>query len=536
LFLCTNPLAEPSKYTHYLYDGGGNRVKKITRKQGGGYSSTTYIDGAFEYTKESSGFDAIPNLTIGTWIIGSYSSGGEQNILNLMGGATRRIGATLGDTTPAIKYNLDDHLGSSCIQLDTNGTTVSLEEYYPFGETSFGSYAKKRYRFCGKEKDEESGLYYYGMRYYSPWTCRFINVDPLAAKYAHLTPYAYADNKPINHTDLDGAETGSTTPTPTGGNNTKPTNFNINGLSEAGVSITGGKPNTQGTDVNGDNITDLHKVQEGENYGIIAKKYGVSVDNLRAWNGYGDKSVPTGINLIVSQDGYNQMKANTNTEIFNIKSNLISQGHSQDQVNLSKNPLISLYGGTLRGYYALRALSFKQKFSLGNGNYNWQGGINARTDLKLQVRSLTIQPFKNILNFTDPILPPSKSTPRFWLSNWKWNLAGTVSLGLGLYGMNNSYNRIQNAYQLGGAGKRGEEILRVGSGWLGASYGMRLGGMIPAANIYYRIAFTMTGGVIGGIGGEQVFNKAGLNLPTKEETDRLEHWNNYRMQHPYVER
>jgi hypothetical protein len=76
-------------------------VKKITRKQGGGYTATTYIDGAFEYTKES--------------------GIGEQNILHVMGGATRRIGDALGDSTPAIKYNLADHLGSSCVQLDTNG-------------------------------------------------------------------------------------------------------------------------------------------------------------------------------------------------------------------------------------------------------------------------------------------------------------------------------------------------------------------------------------------------------------------------------
>jgi RHS repeat-associated protein len=199
-------LVEPSKYTHYLYDGGGNRVKKITRTQGGSYTATTYIDGAFEYTKESSGFDSIPNLAIGTWTIGSYSSGGEQNILHIMGGATHRIGDALGDSTPAIKYNLSDHLGSSCVQLDTNGTTISLEEYYPFGETSFGSYAKKRYRFCGKEKDEESGLYYYGMRYYSAWSCRFVSVDPLAIKFPYLTPYQYASNDPIGATDLDGME------------------------------------------------------------------------------------------------------------------------------------------------------------------------------------------------------------------------------------------------------------------------------------------------------------------------------------------
>ena len=43
----------------------------------------------------------------------------------------------------------------------------------PYGETSFGSYARKRYRFTGKERDEESGLSYHGARYYAPWLGRW---------------------------------------------------------------------------------------------------------------------------------------------------------------------------------------------------------------------------------------------------------------------------------------------------------------------------------------------------------------------------
>jgi RHS repeat-associated protein len=212
---------EPSTYTQYFYDASGNRVKKISRTQGGSSTQTTvYIDGIFEHTVANSS-EVIPNLQIGSWKIG-YGSG-EQNVLHIMDDASRiatiRIGDAMGDTAPALKFNLEDHLGSSNLSLDINSSLVSKEEYYPFGETSFGSYGKKRYRFCGKEKDEESGLYYYGMRYYNPWTCRFINIDPLAQKYAHLTPYAYADNKPINHTDIDGAETGSTNETPKDGNN-----------------------------------------------------------------------------------------------------------------------------------------------------------------------------------------------------------------------------------------------------------------------------------------------------------------------------
>src|ERR1017187_5622361 len=62
------------------------------------------------------------------------------------------------------------------------------------------------YRYCGKERDEESGMYYYGARYYMPWTCRFVSVDPLAAKFPFYTSYQYAGNRPINFIDLDGNE------------------------------------------------------------------------------------------------------------------------------------------------------------------------------------------------------------------------------------------------------------------------------------------------------------------------------------------
>jgi RHS repeat-associated protein len=83
---------------------------------------------------------------------------------------------------------------------------VNREEYYPFGETCFGAFAKKRYRYVGKEKDNETGLYYYGARYYAAWTCRFVSVDPLADRYMYLTPYNYAGNKPIGDLDIDGMQ------------------------------------------------------------------------------------------------------------------------------------------------------------------------------------------------------------------------------------------------------------------------------------------------------------------------------------------
>jgi len=194
-----NPGQEPSVYSHYLYDSGGNRVKKFTHTQGGNWETITYIDGIIEYREDN--------------------NGQTQSITHIMDDSKRiasiRKGHKFGETTPDIKYNMDslsrqsgNHLGSSNLSVDTNGTLVNREEYYPFGETSFGSYAKKRYRFCGKEKDKESGMYYYGARYYSPWTCRFISVDPKAGKYVFQSPFAYADNNPICKMDYNGEGTG----------------------------------------------------------------------------------------------------------------------------------------------------------------------------------------------------------------------------------------------------------------------------------------------------------------------------------------
>lgn len=178
-----------SQYAQYLYDAGGNRVKKLVWKQNGDYKSTTYVSEIFEYLTDG---DA------------------EQNTLSIMDGSSRiasiRLGYDFNDTTPSIKYILDDYLLNSCLLLEANGASINREEYYPFGETSFGSYAKKRYKFSGKEKDEESGLYYFKFRYQSAWTCRFISCDPLSPKYPHNSSYAFAENRVISAIELEGLE------------------------------------------------------------------------------------------------------------------------------------------------------------------------------------------------------------------------------------------------------------------------------------------------------------------------------------------
>ena len=69
--------------------------------------------------------------------------------------------------------------------------------------TSTGTY-QSPYKFNGKELDAETGLYYYGARYYDPKSSVWLSVDPLAEKNPGLSPYNYCTNNPINAIDPDG--------------------------------------------------------------------------------------------------------------------------------------------------------------------------------------------------------------------------------------------------------------------------------------------------------------------------------------------
>ena len=71
----------------------------------------------------------------------------------------------------------------------------------------------KRYRYCSKERDEESGLYYYGLRYYAHWLGRWLGPDkffpenPLQEKGQSMSNlYCYAASNPISYKDRRGAQ------------------------------------------------------------------------------------------------------------------------------------------------------------------------------------------------------------------------------------------------------------------------------------------------------------------------------------------
>jgi RHS repeat-associated protein len=85
---------------------------------------------------------------------------------------------------------------------------VSREEYFPYGETSFGSFRRKRYRFTGKERDEESGLDYHSARYWAAGVVRWITPDP-AGRVEGPNLYVYARCNPVARTDPGGAQSGT---------------------------------------------------------------------------------------------------------------------------------------------------------------------------------------------------------------------------------------------------------------------------------------------------------------------------------------
>ena len=100
-----------------------------------------------------------------------------------------------------------DHLGSSGFITNLDGEVIQHIEYVPFGEVFIeerNSVWNTPYLFNAKEFDEETGLYYYGARYYEPRFSLWISVDPLVELYRNISPYAYVANNPIVYTDPDG--------------------------------------------------------------------------------------------------------------------------------------------------------------------------------------------------------------------------------------------------------------------------------------------------------------------------------------------
>src|SRR5437016_8681117 len=178
----------------YVYDADGNRVQKIN-------SNTNPATGTL-YWYMSAGIVAESDL-----------SGNLQSEYVFFGGERVARKDFPGNT---VSYYFSDHLKTASVISDATGSNIKSEsDYYPWGgELQFANGDSNHYKLTGKERDAESGLDYFGARYYSNGLGRFITPDwnstPVPVPFADLTDpqtlnqYSYVRNLPTTKADVDG--------------------------------------------------------------------------------------------------------------------------------------------------------------------------------------------------------------------------------------------------------------------------------------------------------------------------------------------
>jgi len=191
--------------TFYVYDSTGARVRKITERPDGSRAHERIYLGGFEIYREYS----RNRVTLEREMLRVMD---DKRLIALV--ETKAIDyKALPDHLPnaLIRYQFSNHLDSSCLELDGEAKIISYEEYYPYGSTSYESVRRevevspKRYRFTGKERDEETGLYYHGARYYISWLGKWTAPDPKGLK-GSSNLYAYCSDNPIIFRDPNGTD------------------------------------------------------------------------------------------------------------------------------------------------------------------------------------------------------------------------------------------------------------------------------------------------------------------------------------------
>ena len=100
-----------------------------------------------------------------------------------------------------------DHLDSTSYITDDKANITQYDAYLPYGELLVDEHSSSEdlpYKFNGKQFDEETGMNYYGARYYEPRLSLWMSVDRFAEKYPATSGYNYAINNPVQYIDING--------------------------------------------------------------------------------------------------------------------------------------------------------------------------------------------------------------------------------------------------------------------------------------------------------------------------------------------
>jgi RHS repeat-associated protein len=207
----------------YTYDAAGNMVHDATANLDYAYDQENRIKGAggFTYTYDADGnrveksngsngtlyWRMSPGIVAETDLLGNLRSeyvffDGER--------VARRDGP---NGAGGVFYYFADHPKTVAVITDGAGNIKAESDYYPWGgELQFLNNDSNHYKFTGKERDAETGLDYFGARYYSSGQARWVSADPVTVKIdrmldpQRLNLYAYARNNPTKYVDDDGKD------------------------------------------------------------------------------------------------------------------------------------------------------------------------------------------------------------------------------------------------------------------------------------------------------------------------------------------
>lgn len=185
----------------YQYDAGGQRVRK-TIVRAGSTKERIYL-GGFEI-----------------FVVRNAQRATERWETLHVSDGDKRIALIETETDPhdptrvldsLTRFQLGNHLGSAVLELDGSASAriISYEEFTPYGETAYIAGAnesevrRKRYRYSGKERDNESGLSYHCARYLAPWMGRWVSCDPIGIK-GGMNLFLFASASPVTRNDPNG--------------------------------------------------------------------------------------------------------------------------------------------------------------------------------------------------------------------------------------------------------------------------------------------------------------------------------------------
>jgi RHS repeat-associated protein len=165
----------------FTYTAGGERVKRQVKVGTTVTSTSVYVGRLYECTNG---------------VCTKHVFAGDTRIASLEDGG-------------AVRYYHGDHLDSTRVVTDAAGFVLERIAYKPYGDGDSPPTNGTRYRYTSKERDAETGLYFYGARYYDPRLGRFISPDPpqmRPGEPSSLNRYAYVNNNPVRFNDPSGNE------------------------------------------------------------------------------------------------------------------------------------------------------------------------------------------------------------------------------------------------------------------------------------------------------------------------------------------